>query len=167
MATANFYTQDNFPLYASTYFDPYEVTDEETGEKYYEDGDIFALRELEQRIDEFNDTLKYYALTLKDGHYSGVQAFLKVKEHYHEEMILTDDYTAEEWHKARIEKNKYPYSYYSWDFELSYSAQKRAEQREHAKIIKFCKTFLKNYGFDEYGISARFSNGETWYSKVA
>lgn len=168
MATSNFRTQDDFPLFATTIFDPYEYEDEDTGETLYSDGDAWLFRYCQKQIDELNATLEFYELRLEDGHYSGVQTFLERRERGGCAVPLSEDYTAKEWREMRAEARKYPGSYYSWEFSRPYSEQVRAEQREREKIINFCKTVLnREFAFDEYAVSARFSNGETWYTKVA
>lgn len=99
MATSNFRKQNNFPLYATTFF---------------------------------------------DGFY----------------------YTAEEWKEARKnEKDSYGRYY---DYKQPYSVQKRLEQQEKRKILEFINEGLKpKYDFEEYKIIGQFSNGETFYKKVA
>lgn len=37
---------------------------------------------------------------------------------------------------------------------------------EEIKVNEFLDKLKSDYGFEEYGVSARFSNGETWYSKI-
>lgn len=37
---------------------------------------------------------------------------------------------------------------------------------EEIKVNEFLDRLKSDYGFEEYGVSARFSNGETWYSKI-
>lgn len=165
MATANFRTQNNFPLFATNYFDAQEYEDEETGETVYdENSGYFLLRDCEREIEKLNRELHFYRLELRDGYYSGVQLYLS-EQHDGE---TTDGYTREEWRDNRREASRYPGNYYYWEFARPYSEQKRAEQREREKIERFCRGFLREiYDFHEYGISARFSNGETWYSRVA
>ena len=160
MATGNFRTQDNFPLFASKHFDGFYETDEETGEEIFFDGDPLEIKFCEKRIDQLNDSLNFYKLSLESGYYNGVQCVLEEKDG----AELSDYYTPEEWRERRKEKNAYPYYYYYNDYAFSYSQQKREEQREIRKIINFCRTILKDeFEFDEYVVTARFSNGETWY----
>ena len=37
---------------------------------------------------------------------------------------------------------------------------------EEIKVNKFLDKLKSDYGFEEYGVYARFGNGETWYSKI-
>lgn len=165
MATANFVTQDNFPLFATEIFDAHEYEDDETGETVLDDwtGYIF-FQDCKAEIEQLNSTLKYYQLELRDGYYGSTQLYL-AEQH---EGATTADCTAEEWRKARQEAKRYPGCYYSWEFELPYAEQKRAELRELAKITAFCRgTLCEEYAFHEYTVYAHFSNGETLYELAA
>lgn len=44
---------------------------------------------------------------------------------------------------------------------------RRMIQAERKRINEVLLPLFKAYGFNKYGISARFSNGETWYSQIA
>lgn len=167
MATSNFRKQNNFPLYATTFFDGFYYTDEETGEEmYFEDG-ICDYKTAKEDLEEFNDGLKFYRLTFEDGYYEGTQIILEdsraVEDGYETNPI---HYTAEEWKEARKnEKDSYGRYY---DYKQPYSVQKRLEQQEKRKILEFINEVLKpKYDFEEYKIIGQFSNGETFYKKVA
>ena len=163
MSTSNFKTQEGFPLFATKQFDGFYYEDEETGEEIWTDGDAWACRKAQDEIEEFSENLKYYGIELKGGYYSGVQVVLTRRNSpggY--ELEYAEDYTAEEWANRRKEEKQYYGGYY--DFDLPYAERVKAEQREIEKIIKYCRTVLhENYGFDEYVVTVRFSNGETWY----
>lgn len=165
MAAPNFYTQDGFPLFATTIFEIEDCNDDETGEIVEGFFDYLHYEFCKEKIEELNDNLQFYRLDLDDGRYSGVQTVLNPS---HPNITLSKDYTAKEWREWRKEARDYPYAVNSCDFTLPYAEQKKAEQREKRKIIDFCRTVLKdNFCFEEYGVYARFSNGETWYNKVA
>ncbi len=165
MSCPNFEMQKNFPLFVSTAFDPQEYEDEETGETVFDmEGDWMLFKDCEREIEKLNSKLHFYRLELRGGHYCGMQLYLTEQR----DGATTDGYTREEWRENRREASRFPGSFYSWEFARPYSEQKRAEQREREKIKRFCRGFLREvYDFHEYGISARFSNGETWYSRVA
>ena len=42
-----------------------------------------------------------------------------------------------------------------------------AQEVERSRVEAAIDKIKEDYGYDEYVVSARFSNGETWYSKVA
>lgn len=163
MATSNFIEQKDLPLFVSSVFDGYEYEDEEAGRTEYCHGDFWLLREAEKKIKEFSDGLKYYDIELQDGYYCGVQVVLNhKKDTYFRTYEYTEYYTANGWKNARKNEKNY-YGYYN-DFDLPYSERIKAEQREIAKIIKFCRTVLHDeYDFDEYVVTGRFGNGETLY----
>lgn len=166
MAAPNFYTQDDFPLFATEIFDGQEYEDEETGESCYTDFDQWLFERCKQRVEEFNAGLEFYQIELRGGYYAGVQTFLTEK--HPEAGTLTKYYTAEEWRGNRADARKYPGSYYSYEFAYAYKEQQARENRERREIAAFCRTFLRDhYDFHEYGVSSRFSNGETWYKQVA
>ena len=160
MATSNFKTQNNFPLFASAIFDAYEYEDEETGETLCSDFDYVLCDYCENKIEDFNRTLEFYKIELRSGYYSGVQIILDEQEG----AELSEYYTPEQWKYERAAEKIYHGENY--DFRYCYSEQKRREVAEIKKIERFCRGYLKDeFGFEEYYISARFSNGETWYTK--
>lgn len=162
MATCNFRTQDGFPLFCTSIFDGYEYEDEETGATCYTDFDEWHFNYCQKKIDELNNGLKYYKITLESGYYCGVQVILEEQD----DEAFTRDYTAKEWAQERkFYRRRYGYFY---EFDLPYSERKKAESREIKRIIKFCKTVLKEqFYFDEYVCTARFSNGEALYEKAS
>ena len=159
MATNNFRTQDNFPLFCTRYFDGYEYENEETGEIEFCESDYYEFEQAEKMLEQFNAELSYYHIRLESGYYSGVQVILETKEG----VELTEDYTAKDWNDNRKEyRNYYGYHY---EFDMPYSLRIKAEQRERRKIEQYCRTVLKDYyDFDEYVCTARFSNGEALYA---
>lgn len=162
MATCNFTTQNNFPLFATKHFDGYYYEDEDTGEMEYFDENEGDFEQAQTLVSELNDKLKYFQLKLESGYYEGVQTLLEDKTDSYGCAFLTKYYSAADWKKGRAEEKAY-YGYYD-DFDMSYSDRKKAEQRELRKILNFCRTKLKDlYDFDEYVCTARFSNGETLY----
>lgn len=163
MATSNFETQKGFPLFATEQFDGFYYEDEETGETAWADGDSWSFRQAQDEIEEFSENLKYYGIELKGGYYSGVQVVLTRKTDINGyEKEYAGDYSAKMWNQNRKEEKRYYGGYY--DFDLPYAARLKAEQREIRQIINYCRTTLHDrYGFDEYVVTAKFSNGETWY----
>ena len=162
MATNNFRTQDNFPLFCTRYFDGYEYENEETGEIEFCESDYYDFERAEKTIEKFNAELKYYQIRLESGYYAGVQIILEEQSNANGDIPLTDYYTPSEWKDYRAEEKHYYGRYY--EFDLPYSLRVKAEQRERRKIEQYCRTVLKDYyDFDEYVCTARFSNGEAWY----
>lgn len=164
MSCPNFKTQKDFPLFVTSIFDGYYREDED-GKEVWIDWDSPMYHDLEADLENFNEDLQFFKLTAEGGYYSGVQLMLEPDD---PDRTLTKDFTPEEWRKYRKEARDYPGSYYTWDFEYSYSEQKKLEQKEIRKIKEFCKTVLaKEYGFEEYACRGVFSNGEAVYEKVS
>lgn len=146
MATNNFRTQDNFPLFCTRYFDGYEYEND------------YEFEQAEELLEQFNAELSYYRIRLESGYYAGVQIILEEQN----DVELTEYYTADEWKRNRKEYRNY-YGYY-YEFDMPYFLRVKAEQRERKKIEQYCRTVLKDYyDFDEYVCTARFSNGEALY----
>lgn len=159
MATNNFRTQDNFPLFCSRYFDGYEYENEETGETEFYESDYYEFEQAEKLLEQFNAELSYYRIRLESGYYTGVQIILEEQN----DVELTEYYTADNWkiYRASEKERYYGENYY---FDLPYSLRVKAEQRERKKIEQYCRTVLKDYyDFDEYVCIAKFSNGEALY----
>lgn len=152
MATANFYTQKDFRLMAGEFCYPVYPIDENGEENTSSDPvdyetDFYGIDEAQAKIDEINKGLRFYKLRLQDGHYSGVQIVV-------DDDNAPDDYYLEKWFDFA-------------DYGVNRYVLRRMVQAEKRRINENLLPLFKEYGFDEYAISARFSNGETWYNKVA
>ena len=143
MATANFKYQRDFDLWAADFSVPIYPVDENgddlpASEPIDYDFDELLFYDTVDKIDELNKTLKFYKLQLTDGHYSE---------------------TPDEW-----------YFQHYFDFEdygVNRYILRRMINAERKRINRDILPLFRKYGFEHYAISARFSNGETWYSKVA
>lgn len=153
MATSNFYNQDGFDLWAADFSLPIYPMDDNGDEIPDADPidyefDEYAYNEAESKIDELNKQLKFYKLALRDGHYAGTQ------------IEILDGEAPDEWYlnSPYFDFNEYGVNRY---------ILRRMLQAERKKINQKLLPLFKEIGFNHYAISARFSNGETWYSKVA
>lgn len=152
MATANFKYQRDFDLWAADFSVPIYPVDENgddltDSEPIDYDFDELLFYDTIDKIDELNKTLKFYKLQLTDGHYSGTQ------------IEIDDSETPDEW-----------YFQHYFDFEdygVNRYILRRMINAERKRINRDILPLFRDYGFEHYAISARFSNGETWYSKVA
>lgn len=152
MATANFHTQKEFDLYAGDFVIPLYPLDEDGNE--IEDAapvdywlDEYELARAQAKIDEINKELKFYQLTLTDGYYVGVQ------------IEILDDDTPDEW---SIE-NHFSFEWYG----VNRYILRRMINAEKKRINQKYLPLFKEYGFNKYVVTARFSSGETWYEQVA
>lgn len=152
MATANFLYQDDFRLMAGEFSFPVYAVDEDgeeiNGDPIDYETDEYSLRLAQEKIDEINASLRFYKLSLRDGYYNGVQICID----------LADDAPDDFWIEHYFDFNEYGVNRY---------ILRRMIQAEKKRINNKILPLFKEYGFDEYAISARFSNGETWYNKVA
>lgn len=114
---------------------------------FYED----VLRDLE----EINAGLLFHEISIKSGYYAGLQLYVELN-HAADNAGFTEDgpeYVDNE--SAR---------YY---FDLYRSQAIRKYEAEQRKINRILAKIGAAYGMDKLAIYARFSNGETWYTKTA
>lgn len=95
-------------------------------------------------LDAINEALMFFKARLKAGYYEGVQ------------MIFDEEYNPEEMDN---EETRY-------EFDLCRSRAIRKYHAEINKINRLIDKLCKDYSWSKYGATARFSNGETWYSKI-
>ena len=114
---------------------------------FYED----ILRDLE----EINAGLLFHEITLKSGYYAGLQLFVELNNAADHAGFTEDGPEYVDNESAR---------YY---FDLCRSHAIRKYEAEQRKINKILAKIGGAYGMDKLAIYARFSNGETWYTKTA
>ena len=173
MSTANFYSMDNFPLWARDFYEECKICPEckviqdkdndecefcghdlsnVEAENFYDECEAqFICEDIDKKLEEINHDLLFYKITLQDGHYTGVQFYCETKD-------FDEDKNGE------LDIDNYDAHYY---YDMCRSQARRKYKSEIKKINKLLKKLAPQYGFDAYGISARFSNGETWYTKIA
>lgn len=166
MSTANFDSnQLGFPLYAREYCF-FKVCPEcgawnmDTAESCEECGE--NLEDVEARYDDLDTRLIYeeavsdlrsvaegldfFTLDVKDGYYTGLQFDVDWKGRIGD----PEDLDNEDAH---------------YFFDCCRSEMLRRYQRERRKLGKKLEELAEFYGFEAYGVAARFSNGETIYTK--
>lgn len=104
----------------------------------------FLMDDLKPALDNMNDDLMFHEISVESGYYTGLQFYV-------EELHDPNDYDNEDCH------------YY---FDSCRSVAIRKFDREINKINRMLRDLAADYGFEQYYCSARFSNGEAWYSKV-
>lgn len=95
-------------------------------------------------LDSINNQLLFFEAKFKSGYYEGVQ------------LIFDELYNPEEMDN---EETRY-------QFDLCRSVAIRKYHAEINKINRMIDKLCKETEWCKYGVSARFSNGETWYSKI-
>ena len=114
---------------------------------FYED----ILRDLE----EINAGLLFHEISIKSGYYTGLQLYVELNNAADHAGFTEDGPEYLDNDSAR----------YFLDMCRSHAIRKyEAEQR---KINKILAKIGGAYGMDKLAIFARFSNGETWYTKTA
>ena len=114
---------------------------------FYED----VLRDLE----EINAGLLFHEISIKSGYYAGLQLFV--------ELNNAADYAGFTEDGPEYLDNESAREY----FDLCRSHAIRKYEAEQRKINKILAKIGGAYGMDKLAIYARFSNGETWYTKTA
>lgn len=155
MAASNFKYQEDFDLWAADFSIPLYPIDEETGEEDCNAApvdylfDDYEYDRAAAKVDELNKTLKFYKLQLQDGYYAGTQLCIDDSE-------APDDYYFKHYSRDAVA-----------DFGVNSYILRRMLNAERKCINNILLPLFKEYGFNKYGISAHFSNGETWYCRVA
>ena len=173
MSTANFWTMKNFPLWAKDFYEDCKICPEckvaqdidndecefcgcnlsdVEAENFYDEFEAqYICGEIDKELDNINNDLLFHKIELKDGYYSGVQFYCETKD-------FDEDKNGE------LNLDNYDAHYY---YDMCRSQARRKYKAEIKKINKILKKVATSYGFEAYGVSARFSNGETWYTKIA
>lgn len=174
MSTSNFHSMTNFDLWAVSssrfyakccpachcggmYGDICECcgADLSNVEEEFDDvAELVFYEDLLADLEEVNAGLLFHEITIESGYYDGLQLYVTLN-HAADNAGFTDagpEYLDNE--SAR---------YY---FDLCRSAAIRKYEAEQRKINRILEKIGRAYGMDKLAIYARFSNGETWYTKV-
>jgi len=164
MATGNFKSMDKFPLIVAK--DIYtkvcpdcgltmdgeadkcecgcDLADVEANADYWMNDE--RVTEMNKVADELNAAQKFFKVTVESGYYEHVQFY--VEENY---------WDVENWDNDDAQN----------EFGICRSEMLRRYKVAENTVVRGLRKAAKQYGYDEIAICARFSNGETWYSKVA
>lgn len=169
MATGNFNTNMNFPLYVTDHSLHFEDNKEWLKEEYpeFNDDELYSCYmdifwsqfndddklEIDKKLEEMNSNLLFHSIDLKSGYYTGVQFYV---EELHN--IWETDRDGDYWYDNETCK---------YEFDLYRSQTERKFNSECNKITKFLDKISKEFGFQKFNVTARFSNGETLYEKCA
>ena len=159
MATANFKPMEyNMPLVCgnlTSYDEMAEAYEKETGEEY--DEFLFEFDQADEweransLAEDFTDDLTFHDVTIESGYYGGFQFY--VEERYGDIFDLDKD-------SRYCITNEDAHEY----FDMCRSKAIRAADAEKRKIAKWLEK-LTEEGFKVMVVTARFSNGETWYAE--
>lgn len=167
MSIANFFTMRDFPLFAKDYcqegkrcpncntiLDADAEECEDCGCEELEDYTYFdqfladeEWSEITSLMDELNRDLMFHKVEMRSGYYTGVQFYVET-----EHDLGENDYSNDDCH------------YY---FDCCRSVAYRKYVSEVRKINRKLAEWGKEYGFQEYVCTARFSNGEAWFEPAS
>jgi hypothetical protein len=111
--------------------------------------------DLEKRCQEENENLKFFEISVKSGYYDGLQLYVDLTQAANN-AGFTD-------HGPGLIENDDAHYY----FDMCRSKCIRAYEAEKRRVNKILAKIGAAYGMDKLGIFARFSNGETWYTKIS
>ena len=131
MATANFINQREFKLYVRDDSD----MDEVLAEEFQEEFDII--------VEDYNDLLDYYTVTVISGHYGGIQFYV---EPNNQDEIDIAEMNEDEFGSTRVINHI------------------RKEQEYINETV--LPQLANRLGFEEIRLVAQASNGEAFYEKV-
>lgn len=175
MGTSNFYSMKNFDLWAVSSYRFYtkfctacncggldgntcEICGADLSGTESEYDDIIATEfynDLENRCQEENNRLKFFVISIKSGYYDGAQLYVELTQD-------ADNAGFTERGPEYLENDDAHYY-----FNMCRSKCIRAYESEKRKVNKILEKIGRAYDLDKLGIVARFSNGETWYSKIS
>lgn len=140
MSTSNFVETKYAPIWA---FDTDAFYNEAT-ELYDYDADYFWNYDVEKfLLDDFNVRARFCQIKSVSGYYTGYQLVVDVPEDPH---FVDDDFAMDEWGMTQAEAA-------------------REFDREISALNEYLDKNAPSFDFEKYEVAARFSNGETWYSK--
>ena len=104
------------------------------------------VEEMEEFAEKINSIQDFYEVTVESGYYSGVQFYVEGKY-----------WKLEDWDSDEIKD----------EFDLRRRTVLRRQNAACKRVQNELNRAKKELGLIQLGVFARFSNGETWYSKVA
>ena len=145
MSTANYLMMEDFPLYARDEYDEMDLLADE-GEASFEwaaESLRWLCEDMRGDVEDLDGGLLFHRVSRRGGYYCGVQLYVDTV------------------HDVREYDNSD--CRYGWD--MCRSEALRRFESERNRIRRCLRGLAASYGFAELSVAARFSNGETWYSK--
>lgn len=103
------------------------------------------VRNMEARAKELNEYLTFYSVSVESGYYSGLQFYVEEKYYNVEDM---DNCESQD------------------EFGLCRSKMLRKYKSEGNWLRRELRKAKDELGLVELGVTARFSNGEVWYTEI-
>lgn len=123
-------------------------------EEFDELEEMYFYEEILRELEEINAGLLFHEISIKSGYYEGLQLYVELN-HAADNAGFTD--------AGPVYLDNESAHYY---FDICRSAAIRKYEAEQRRINKLLAKIGRAYGMDKLAIYARFSNGETWYTKV-
>ena len=123
-------------------------------EEFDELAEQFFYEDILADLEKVNQDLLFHEITIESGYYEGLQLYVSLNS--------TADYAGFTENGPEYADNESTRYY----LDLCRSAAIRKYEAEQRKINKILAKIGHTYGMDHLAIYARFSNGETWYTKV-
>ena len=176
MGTANFYSMKNFDLWAISDSEFYTKRCPECYCSMETDADACSecnidLTDVEPNFDEFsaddyrynllssidaeNENLLFHSITIRGGYYDGLQLYVNLTSDADQAGFTENGPEYVDNESAR---------YY---LDMFRSQAIRKYQAEQNKVRRILERIGRAHGMDKLAIYARFSNGETWYTKIS
>ena len=121
---------------------------------YNKNGEMFFYEDILRDLEEENTGLLFHEISIESGYYDGLQLYVTLT-HAADHAGFTEN--GPEY--ADNESTRYY-------LDLCRSAAIRKYEAEQRKVNKLLAKIGRAYGMDKLAIYARFSNGETWYTKA-
>ena len=116
--------------------------------------EMFFYEDILRDLEEINAGLLFHEISIESGYYDGLQLYVTLT-HAADNAGFTD--AGPEY--ADNESTRYY-------LDLCRSVAIRKYEAEQRKVNRILAKIGRAYGMDKLAIYARFSNGETWYTKV-
>jgi hypothetical protein len=116
--------------------------------------EMFFYEDIFRELEEINKELLFHEISIESGYYEGLQLYVSLT-HAADHAGFTDN--GPEY--ADNESTRYY-------LDLCRSAAIRKYEAEQRKVNRILAKIGRAYGMDKLAIYARFSNGETWYTKA-
>jgi hypothetical protein len=129
-----------------------DLADVET--EFDELAEMFFYEDILRDLEEINTGLLFHEISIESGYYEGLQLYVSLT-HAADHAGFTEN--GPEY--ADNESTRYY-------LDLCRSAAIRKYEAEQRKVNRILAKIGRAYGMDKLAIYARFSNGETWYTKA-
>jgi hypothetical protein len=123
-------------------------------QEYDELAEMFFYEDILRELEDINRGLLFHEISIKSGYYEGQQLYVT--------LTNAADHAGFTENGPEYADNESTRDY----LDLCLSAAIRKYEAEQRKVNRILAKIGRAYGMDKLAIYARFSNGETWYTKA-